>query len=317
MTRTLYYGDNYANAVGPELGEVFEKKVCVGIRTGLWYGDKWVEERLGSGTTILVVPPITHCSVRGGLHTPAQTAVFGASVSSLVSVKNHRAYETVCKFDNLDVVRQLEFAADDRVLVESCVISAFRSPNASYRVAGYLLNPHYPVNFTTEERVALAGFWAQGFDGLPWPVGSSCWLDEVKDGPEYTWKSATFPDVTQKLCTVEPQPPRGNSELMPAELRTRTVKYQIPTAQTSNVDDKRYNEMLQTQQFLNQVSKLFVLMEVYGHEETMLYCSFFLSSPSSDGYQFFNYRNQQQIISVQAAKTAAKVVAKLIGRYVP
>lgn len=262
-------------------------------------------KKLEPDTAYLLEPPFEDIPDRLSFCSPCTTAMHGTDIESLVKTKHVTAYKTVCTYDNLQVVKRLEFLSTDSVLIETCVISALLSPNAGYRVAGYLLNPIYPLSFLGTDRGRLTGFWAAGFGDLPWPEGS--WLDTMQDGPKYEWKGQFAPATDHRLKT---------SDAMPRAIRARDVLYQKPPLTESEDVAEKYTKDLQTQQFLSQASKLFVLAEYFGYSETLLMCSFFLSPAPSSGHQFM-YKGQVRFLKQKAAESAAKVVAKLIGWYEP
>jgi hypothetical protein len=288
-----------------------EKKIHLESETApvLQYGDEWWKQKLEAETVPQLEPPFEEYPRDYGkmeFCSPSKTAMYGYCIDSLVKTKNADAYKTACSFDNLWVVNRLEFLTTDSVLIDACVVSALSSPNAGYRVAGYLLNPIYPLPFLDPDHSGLAGSWAKGFDDLSWPEDS--WLDTLKDGPKYARdKNNKLIPTTARLST---------SESMPLEIRASVIAYKklnyVDSLNETKVNENARN--VQKQQFLNQASKLFVLAEYFGYGETLLMCSFFRLPAPSSGHQF-TYKGQVQTISQKAAESAAKVIARLIGWY--
>lgn len=300
-----------------------EKKARMDPDVTLKYGDEWEKKKLESATAILIQPPdIPDRVFVGDFRPPAATAISGHGIESLAKTKNAIAYAIVCRYDNLEAVKRLEFFTTDTLLIESCVVSAFSNANAGYRVAGYLLNPVYPMTFIGPGRAWLFGYWARGFGSLPWPEDS--WLDNLPSGPKFAWnKNSKLVPVS----TTEEPVQLNSSGSMPLAFRASRVVYQTPDPPeevTKGMDEqsakeaaeKWHTKELRKQRFLNQASKLFVLAEYFGYGEALLMCGFFLSPPPDAGYQFA-HKGATYIIPKQAAENASKVVARLIGWHEP
>lgn len=275
---------------------------------------RWIK-KLIDGATTQVRPPFAEISAElraFGVCSPEETAVMNTSTESLVTVRNETAYATVCSFDNLELVRQLKFRPDDPSFIDACLVSAVASPNASYRIAGYLLlTGMYSGRSAIRILRQLIGFWFKGFGSLRWPDNS--WLDDIADGPKYKKVGNGYKELTTGNA------PRTPPEL-PPEYRMMRVIYEAPTTfvdlttAVSRVESKVDEAALEQQQFLNQASKLFALTDYFGLGVTLAACREFQTPSSSGTGNQFVYRDKFYVITLDAATNADKVIKRLIGK---
>lgn len=275
---------------------------------------RWIN-KLIDGSTTQIRPPID--TIRPDLAaaidvcSPEETAVMNTCIETLVANRDQTAYASVCSFDNLELVRRLKFRPDDPTFIDACLVSAIASPNASYRIAGYmLLTGMYPSRSAIRIQRALFGFWFMGFGSLHWPHHT--WLDDIADGPKYKKVGNSYKEVTTGIA------PRTPPEL-PQEYRMMRVVYEAETVVDLTTGVPRFEskvdeEALEQQQFLNQASKLFALVDYFGLGPTLLACREFQPSYSSNAKDQFVYRNKFHIITSDAATSADKVVKRLLGK---
>lgn len=233
---------------------------------------------------------------------PEITARTCEGIDKLVAANNEDDYATVCSLDNLDAAEKLVFSDKPSSFLKRCFFSSLASPDASYRMSGYLYQRLMADTDVDDAAFAqeMIAVWTLGFQGLDWTPTD--WLDSLRPGPAYTTKLRDFCDPLERRIPAVPE-----------SFRARSCQYLQGTL-----------GQLLAQRFRFQASKLFVICGIAGPGAGFLVERVrSLLGPRGEEprkpvaltIDDFAIRHSRVSLSVQAIVLAKQVVERLVGYY--
>lgn len=231
---------------------------------------------------------------------PEITARTFEGIDELVAANNEDDYATICSLDNLDAAEKLVFSDKPSSFLKRCFYSSLASPDASYRMCGYLMQRlMVDATFDLDEMIAV---WTLGFDGLQWTPTD--WLDSLAPGPGYTSNLRIIRDPLHRDI-----PP------VPGPFLARSCQYQRGTP-----------AQLRAQRFRYQASKLFALCDIVHPGPGLLVDRVCVvlgprdqepPKPIALTIEDFAIRHSKVRPSIQAIALAKQVVERLVGYFDP
>lgn len=232
--------EEYAPRVAVDRRWILEEKNTAHV------ADEWLQEHLSANSKARVVlymnlPLESRISHDRKL---AEIVYLGGSVEFVNNNPSLVAIATLCRHDNIEALTRLKFVDRSAYLKGTYMAACLRSPNASYRAAGFLFARLYGGDDVTSSPQVddCVENWIRGFSSLK---GTTSWFHEEPAGPEYF---ATGEGCSSSFATIG-RPPLG----VPDVFHVRASLFQQTDSPSA------YNKFL----YHNQASKLNALCEFF------------------------------------------------------